>query len=884
MSFGEYFQAFGSLGDGIREAQDRAQQKSALAKLGDQLAVNDYAGAAKTAFAAGDAGTGLKLFSLGQGAAQSRESTAALNGLIGGLYGGGGTPQAPTFSGGGGSAPMTIPGSNTEIENRFVGALKDGGLTNPYGLAAAAAYARRESGYSPSKITGAWSDPSESGQAGTSGGILSWRADRLDNMRAATAGAKDPVSAQAKFFLTEDPNTTLALQNAKSAEEANDVLAKAWKFAGYNRPGGGEYAARLGTTRAYVNRLNGSDAPAPVASTDAIGGIPSGMNPGSMAMRGAPLPPRRPADLSAAPIQVASVDPSFVPQASPVPTMAPPARMAPQPMMPPPATPAAVPSMVGQPPPAEIGVDSNILDAPMRPSGAAPMAVPPSAPSRTPQVIIPQSMAGSGVPGTVLNRGEPVAQVAAAQPAPGNDDDSEDGPAPPAAAAPVPIPPQARAQVSTQAPQHLEDAGLPRQVSAPVAATQPASQARIAALLRASMLPGLSEGQTKVVSTLLNNELEQTKLPESVKQYIFAKSPAGGGFDGSFADFQNKKGDEGAKITAQLQAREQYAIAHGMNPKDAGVQAWIMGGKTTTGHVLKPGDILAGPSGQTLAQNAAAASSMSDETAGFLADRVLAGDTKALIGLGRGQQGAENLAKIQGLVAQRAREQGLDPTDIQQRAAEAAGLGAQARTLGTQAGRMSAAATEAEGAISLARTASAAVPRGSFVPLNRLSQAIQSNTGDPSLKAFNAANNTLVNTFARAISPSGVGTVADKEHAREMLSTADSPQAYEAVLQQMQAEIDMAHKAPQRARTILEGERQAAKRGGGDTPAPTMVPNPVAPDRRAAPQAAPVNAPKPAAVDYLRQNPGARDEFDAKFGPGASDRVLGPRARAGGLL
>ncbi len=48
---------------------------------------------------------------------------------------------------------------------------------------------------------------------------------------------------------------TLALQNAQSPEEANDILAQAWKFAGYNRPGGGEYAARLGTTRAYLNGL-----------------------------------------------------------------------------------------------------------------------------------------------------------------------------------------------------------------------------------------------------------------------------------------------------------------------------------------------------------------------------------------------------------------------------------------------------------------------------------------------------------------------------------------------------------------------------------------------------------------------------------------------------
>ncbi|BAU91153.1 hypothetical protein MPPM_2548 [Methylorubrum populi] len=181
------------------------------------------------------------------------------------------TPAAlPSFAGGG-AAPMRVPGSGGEIETRFVDALKSGGLTNPYGLAAMAAYAGRESGYKPGNITGSWSDPSESGQPGTSGGILSWRGDRFANMRRLTAGAKDPVAAQATFALTESPELTLALQNAKSPEEANQLMANAWKFAGYNRLGG-EFAARLGSTRQYLARLGGtpSEGPAPtqVASAE----------------------------------------------------------------------------------------------------------------------------------------------------------------------------------------------------------------------------------------------------------------------------------------------------------------------------------------------------------------------------------------------------------------------------------------------------------------------------------------------------------------------------------------------------------------------------------------------------------------------------------------
>jgi hypothetical protein len=168
----------------------------------------------------------------------------------------------PAFAGG--QASMRTPGAGGDTEKRFIGALKDGGLTNPYGLAAVAAYAAHESGYKGNNINGSWSDPSESGAPGTSGGILSWRGDRFANMRRLTAGAQDPVVAQAKFTLTENPDLTLALQNAKSPEEANRLMADAWKFAGYNRPGG-EAAARLNSTRAYLAKLGG-DAPAATAA------------------------------------------------------------------------------------------------------------------------------------------------------------------------------------------------------------------------------------------------------------------------------------------------------------------------------------------------------------------------------------------------------------------------------------------------------------------------------------------------------------------------------------------------------------------------------------------------------------------------------------------
>jgi hypothetical protein len=197
-----------------------------------------------------------------------------------------------------------------------------------------------------------------------------------------------------------------------------------------------------------------------------------------------------------------------------------------------------------------------------------------------------------------------------------------------------------------------------------------------------------------------------------------------------------------------------------------------------------------------------------DDTASFVADQVLAGDNRALIGFGRGAQGAENLLKVRALVAQKAREQGLDPTDILNKVAIQSGNTATQRTFGTQTAKMAINATEAQGAIELGRAASAALPRGNWVPVNKAIQAYQAGTSDPRLARSGAANLAIINTYARAISPTGVPTVNDKQHAEQLLSTATGPDAYNAVLDQMLEEIKIAHGAPAKAKQEIEDIRK----------------------------------------------------------------------------
>jgi hypothetical protein len=89
-------------------------------------------------------------------------------------------------------------------------------------------------------------------------------------------------------------------------------------------------------------------------------------------------------------------------------------------------------------------------------------------------------------------------------------------------------------------------------------------------------------------------------------------------------------------------------------------------------------------------------------------------------------------------------------------------------------------------------------------------------TNDPALREFAAVNNGIINTYARAISPTGVPTVSDKDHARQILSTAFDQKSYEATLNMLNREIAAAMQSPIHVRESLRNELTG--RGAGGTP------------------------------------------------------------------
>ncbi|MCP1551635.1 MULTISPECIES: hypothetical protein [Methylorubrum] len=104
MSFESYHQAGAGLFGAYGKGQEEFRQRTALAKLGEQLQGGDYNSAAQTAFAVGDTSTGLGLMKLGY--ERQRDQRQQANAAA--LFGGGDMPGLGDASTGG-LAPLGAP-------------------------------------------------------------------------------------------------------------------------------------------------------------------------------------------------------------------------------------------------------------------------------------------------------------------------------------------------------------------------------------------------------------------------------------------------------------------------------------------------------------------------------------------------------------------------------------------------------------------------------------------------------------------------------------------------------------------------------------------------------------------------------------------------------
>lgn len=204
---------------------------------------------------------------------------------------------------------------------------------------------------------------------------------------------------------------------------------------------------------------------------------------------------------------------------------------------------------------------------------------------------------------------------------------------------------------------------------------------------------------------------------------------------------------------------------------------------------------------------------ISDAALTLAAEQYLAGDRQAGIGYARSPQ---MKAMFQNKLAELAAARGLKGADLAAITAEYQGMQAGERTLGTRTANIEMAVTEAKNLAPLALAASDKVKRTQFPTINALILAGEKGTGDPNAVQLGIAVNSLINIYARAISPTGVPTVSDKDHARELLSGAWSKGQFRAGVEQLMKELAAAQRAPgavrEEMRSTISG-RKAAPQG-----------------------------------------------------------------------
>ena len=150
----------------------------------------------------------------------------------------------------------------------------------------------------------------------------------------------------------------------------------------------------------------------------------------------------------------------------------------------------------------------------------------------------------------------------------------------------------------------------------------------------------------------------------------------------------------------------------------------------------------------------------------------------------------------------------MDPNaNLKELSIDAMSGAASSRTLAMQSAKILTAANEADNMIKIVRNTAAKVNRTEYPTINAIQNAVDKGTGGKDIVKLNTALNALINSYARAINPTGVATVSDKNHAREIINSNYASGQLDAILDVMQEEMRVAKASPGEASQQLKEQR-----------------------------------------------------------------------------
>lgn len=189
-------------------------------------------------------------------------------------------------------------------------------------------------------------------------------------------------------------------------------------------------------------------------------------------------------------------------------------------------------------------------------------------------------------------------------------------------------------------------------------------------------------------------------------------------------------------------------------------------------------------------------SMIDDRAMHTMVDQYMAGDKSVLTNIGKGTQGAGNLARFRNTLSEQMEARGISGAQQAAKMAEFQGYAAAQRLLATREASMGVGTQELISFAGPALEASERLPRGQWVPINKLQQDVQRLSSNPDLRELSNRNAGLITAYSQVISRTGAPTVHAQQRAQELLNTAESQEAYQRAVDTLISEADLALKAP----------------------------------------------------------------------------------------